>query len=116
MGVRFDAYHRPSRLAHRDRRWPALRLAAKRRDGFRCVECGARGRLEVDHIKPVRDAPERAFDVDNLQALCPGCHSRKTRHDMGFVEELDPRRVAWRALVHELQHSPKMETEQCSKV
>ena len=97
MGLKKE-YQRHSARVINDRRWPALRLAAKRRDGFKCVKCGARGRLECDHIKPVRDAPELAFDLDNLQALCVRCHSRKTQLEVGFGET-DPKRAAWRALV-----------------
>ncbi|WP_376695365.1 HNH endonuclease [Wenzhouxiangella sp. EGI_FJ10305] len=85
----------PSRAVGKDRRWPALRLQALRRDGFQCVQCGIRVGLEVDHIKPVRDAPDRAFDLDNLQVLCGSCHSKKTRREMGFPE-LDGERLKWR--------------------
>jgi 5-methylcytosine-specific restriction endonuclease McrA len=38
----------------------------------------------VDHIQPVRNAPELAFDLSNLQCLCRRCHSRKTRVDLGM--------------------------------
>lgn len=30
----------------------------------------------VDHIEPVSEAPERAFDPDNLQSLCKRCHDK----------------------------------------
>lgn len=83
---------------YRDARWPALRLAAKRRDGFKCVTCGSRLRLEVDHVEPVRDAPERAFDLGNLQTLCGPCHARKTKIEVG-LPDLPPERQAWRDLV-----------------
>jgi 5-methylcytosine-specific restriction endonuclease McrA len=66
-----------------------------RRDDFKCVHCGARGRLEVDHKIPVRLAPERAFDLDNLQALCRSCHSRKTRLEVG-LPPLSESRQQWR--------------------
>jgi 5-methylcytosine-specific restriction endonuclease McrA len=89
-----------SRL-HQNRRWAALRTAAKRRDGYRCVKCGARGRLEVDHIKPVRTHPELAFDLGNLQAICAPCHIQKTRVDNRLAES-DPRRERWRELIMEL--------------
>src|SRR5262249_1870379 len=98
MGMRT----RHSDWVRRDPRWASLRYRAKRRDGWRCVECKAPGRLEVDHIKPVRDAPELAFELSNLQSLCPRCHSRKTRIECGLAAELDPRRVAWSNLVREL--------------
>lgn len=92
-------YHRHSAAVIRDKRWPALRLAAKRRDGFKCVQCGAVGRLEVDHIKPVRTHPELSFDLTNLQSLCTPHHSAKTKLECGFGNELPPDRAAWRDLL-----------------
>ena len=89
---------RYSRKVQKSSLWPSLRIQALRRDGFRCVECGARGRLEVDHIKPVRDRPDLAYSLDNLQCLCRRCHSRKTRLEVGF-KETDPERQKWRDLL-----------------
>ncbi|MDT0635046.1 HNH endonuclease [Spectribacter hydrogenooxidans] len=91
---------RPSRAVLKSRRWPALRIQALRRDGWRCVQCGRRGRLEVDHIQAVRHAPALAFDLANLQTLCPSCHSRKTRRDIGLPEP-DPERDRWRELLRD---------------
>ena len=67
MGLR--KWDRQSAHVIRDKRWPALRYRAKRRDDWKCVKCGAVGRLEVDHINPVRTHPELAFDLNNLQSL-----------------------------------------------
>jgi 5-methylcytosine-specific restriction endonuclease McrA len=94
-------HYRYSAWVIRSRCWPALRQAVLRRDGFRCRCCGARGRLEVDHIKPVRHAPELAFEIDNLQSLCPSCHSRKTRSEIGLPPP-DPERAKWRRAVQSL--------------
>lgn len=91
-------YHRHSARIISSKRWQALRLNAKRRDGFRCVECGAAGRLEVDHIQPVRTHPELAFELSNLQCLCPRCHARKTAIEVG-IAPLDPKRQQWRDLL-----------------
>jgi 5-methylcytosine-specific restriction endonuclease McrA len=55
----------------------------------------------VDHVRPVREAPELAFDLDNLQALCPACHGRKTRGEIGLPPP-DPERQKWRAAVRAL--------------
>lgn len=91
-------YHRYSASVVRSPRWRIVRLAAKRRDGWQCVECGGRGRLEVDHKKPVRSHPELAYEISNLQTLCSSCHSKKTRIEIG----LDPNhkdRAAWRELI-----------------
>lgn len=95
---KYDAY---SRSVIRSQRWKALRLEAKRRDGWKCVKCGARGRLEVDHILPVRTNRELAFEITNLQTLCVSCHSRKTRIEVGMGEP-NPKRDAWRKAVAEL--------------
>lgn len=95
-------YHRHSAAVIKSRRWKALRLQALRRDNWRCAQCGKPGR-EVDHIKPVRSHPELAFVLENLQTLDARCHSRKTRIEVGLgVDNTDPRRDAWGALVREL--------------
>lgn len=86
---------------HRDRRWPAIRLAAKRRDGWRCVKCRRRRHLEVDHITPARREPARAFDLDAVQTLCRDCHVEKTRLESG--RDADPARQQWRELVRQTQ-------------
>jgi len=111
MGLKKE-YRRHSAAVIRDKRWPALRLAAKRRDGFQCVKCGAVGRLEVDHIIAVREAPERSFDLENLQTLCPSCHSAKTKLEVGFGE-VDPKRAAWRTLLATPVAQPLLEKIEC---
>jgi len=42
------------------------------------------GRLEVDHVLPVRSHPELRFELSNLQSLCRRCHSAKTAREIGF--------------------------------
>lgn len=54
-----------------------------------CVACHANSRItlarDVDHIVPLRVAPERKYDESNLQALCQPCHAAKTAtEDGGF--------------------------------
>jgi len=85
--------------AHHDRRWDALALAARRRDGWACVRCGSRVRLEVDHIRPVARGGAM-FDMGNLQTLCRDCHIDKTRVDNGVASA--PERAAWRRAVSAL--------------
>lgn len=97
MGMK-RRYDRHGAKVYRDKRWPALRLMAKRRDGWACVQCGSKHRLEVDHRLSVRDRPDLAFDLGNLQTLCGQCHARKTRIECGHPE-LSPERQAWRNLV-----------------
>ena len=78
---------------HQSPAWKALRLAARRRDGWRCVVCGSRHRLEVDHVQPVERRPDLALALDNLKTLCRDCHIDKTRLDKGVTQS--PERRAW---------------------
>lgn len=100
-----DSYPRHSRHILRTARWKALRLEALRRDGWACVQCGSRHRLEIDHIEAVRTAPERAFDLTNLQTLCASCHTRKTRLECGH-KPISEDRQKWRDLLH-TQRNPQ---------
>nr|ARK09018.1 hypothetical protein A6C57_01085 [Fibrella sp. ES10-3-2-2] len=70
------------------------RRAVLRRDGWRCKECGNKGRLQVDHIYPLSaiihnyriNSLEEAAEcellwrVDNGRTLCPTCHQRTDTH------------------------------------
>ncbi len=105
MGVRRE-HHRHSRHVTRTARWKLLRMAILERDGFRCRACGARGRLEVDHVKPVRTHPELSYEPENLQALCPSCHTRKTRIECGH-KPLPETRQDWRDAVSDLMGRSK---------
>ena len=60
------------------RAWRRMRLQILERDGYRCRQCGRSGRLEVDHITPIRRGGDE-YNPDNLQAICRGCHIEKTR-------------------------------------
>lgn len=55
--------------------WPTIRGRALRRDGRRCVLCGSRQELEVDHIQPVATHPELELDLANVRTLCRPCHT-----------------------------------------
>lgn len=103
MGLRQD-YKRHSSHVTRGPRWKALRLQALERDEWRCVSCCARKGLECDHVLPVRDRPDLAYSLSNLQILCGRCHARKTRIEVGH-KALTPKRQAWRDLLKN-QHPP----------
>lgn len=51
------------------------RWAVFERDDFRCVTCGSRHSLEVDHIHP--ESRGGASTMDNYQTLCRSCNNRK---------------------------------------
>lgn len=98
-------YQAYSKHVTRTKRWKALRLEALRRDGWQCVKCGERRRLEVDHIEPVRTHPELSYNLSNLQCLCGCCHARKTRIEVGG-KPLSPKRQEWRDLLRSMQREP----------
>jgi 5-methylcytosine-specific restriction enzyme A len=99
-------YFRHSKHITRGPRWRALRLKVLARDGYKCQSCGKAGRLEVDHVQPVRTHPERAYDPENLKSLCPACHTRKTRVECGHPEK-SPARSAWDSAVADLATASK---------
>ncbi len=62
-----------------DAAWRRLRLRVLQEEPC-CRFCERQGltvpATEVDHIVPLRLAPERRLDRGNLQALCKPCHDR----------------------------------------
>lgn len=52
-----------------------LRFAIYRRDGNRCVKCGSRRHLEIDHIYPISKGGKSEYS--NLQTLCNKCNRKK---------------------------------------
>ena len=104
MGVTRDDWRRFSRPVLKTKRWQVLRQIVLERDGWQCTcGCGSRQRLEIDHIRPVRLAPDRAYDPANLQALCGPCHTRKTRIECGHpAPSRSPEQQAWAEAVADL--------------
>jgi 5-methylcytosine-specific restriction protein A len=93
------------RAIYATNRWRRVRFLAKRRDNFACVRCGSRNKLEVHHVKRVKDAPELAFDLGNLKTLCRECHARETERELGRAP--DAAQTAWRHAVAELARPQK---------
>ena len=75
---------------HSTTRFRRLARAVKERASYKCEGCGKRGRLQIDHVKPMSDGGE-PFDMNNLQALCRDCHTCKTTME----NTKDPGRKAW---------------------
>lgn len=71
--------------------WARTAKAVKRRDGGVCLVCLARGAaqaggLEVHHIVPVKDDPDRLLDESNLITLCAACHEHAERGEISRDE------------------------------
>lgn len=69
------------RAFYRSKEWKRLRYAAIGRYGRQCLCCGARARIVVDHIKPVRTHPHLRLKLSNLQTLCDACNVGKGSRD-----------------------------------
>ena len=80
-------------------RWAAIRRQVLARDGRRCRQCGRAGRLECDHIRPLRRGGD-PYDPENLQAICRACHIAKTAGENR--RPLTPAEAAWRDFVAEI--------------
>lgn len=64
--------------------WKAARLAALKRAGYRCENCGVsvarKHASRVDHKRPRDQYPELALDPSNLRVLCVDCDARRHAH------------------------------------
>lgn len=111
MGMKRE-YRKYSRRVTSTKRWAVLRHQILERDGWKCRACGTRrGRLEIDHIRPVKSRPEQSFDPDNLQTLCSRCHAKKTRIEVGWSPVFDtPEKRAWGKAVADLAAKPIEQT------
>jgi 5-methylcytosine-specific restriction enzyme A len=68
-----------TRMATNSTRWLKLRAMVLRRDPI-CKRCKDEPSTDVDHKIPIRAGGAR-WSLDNLQGLCHGCHSKKTRQE-----------------------------------
>lgn len=64
-----------SRPAHRMKTSKPWKVAIIERDGMKCVCCGSRRNLTVDHIHP--KSKGGTDDPENLQSMCETCNGKK---------------------------------------
>jgi 5-methylcytosine-specific restriction endonuclease McrA len=65
-------------------RWTRLRHHVLHEAAYTCAHCGhVQYDLDIDHIRPHHGDHTLFWDRRNLQALCPSCHTRKSRQEMG---------------------------------
>ena len=67
---------------------------ALERDGYRCQSCGRPGRLEVHHLRSLKDGGNH--EMGNLRTLCRGCHLDAHRQPKTASER------EWQRLIEEL--------------
>lgn len=76
--------------------WRKTRKIALRRDNFECQECKRQGGFSkantVHHIEHLKDRPDLALDLDNLESLCGACHNKEhpERFESFYKEKKKP--------------------------
>jgi len=60
--------------------WDVIRTQVYKRDGYRCVMCGNKGKLHAHHIVPVRISKDNS--LSNLVSVCNRCHRKL--EEVGF--------------------------------
>ena len=82
-------------------RWRRLRIRVLERDGWLCVSCQDKDRIEfatvVDHITEITQGGD-PWAMENLRSMCRPCH--EARHKRGENAE----RTAWNRFVDAMQH------------
>jgi len=61
--------------------WADLRFQILKKYGAKCMLCGSKNDIQVDHIKPRSLYPKLALDPSNLQVLCAPCNKGKSNKD-----------------------------------
>ncbi len=83
--------------------WDDIRAQVYRRDGYRCVICGKKGRLHAHHIVPVRISKNNS--LSNLVSVCERCHRRLEEVGFSILQngghQTDVRRVELQMIMEE---------------
>ena len=79
---------------HHSQEWTLARSRALNRDGYRCRECGRAGRLEVHHLRSLKDGGNHA--LENLRSYCKTHHLEIHRQPQTASER------EWNQLIEEL--------------
>ena len=64
-------------------RWKKLSRRLRRMQPW-CSTCGATDDLTVDHIVPLTQRPDLAYELTNLDILCRSCNGAKDGHLGGW--------------------------------
>ncbi|HDT6575772.1 TPA: HNH endonuclease [Bacillus cereus] len=68
-----------------------IRLQALERDNYECQSCKRLGKYRkgrnVHHIKELRDRPDLAYILSNLETLCIQCHNKEHGKEKNIVKK-----------------------------
>jgi 5-methylcytosine-specific restriction endonuclease McrA len=91
-----------------NKHWKSVKAQVIARDGPICQNHRRHGilkafsgqQLQLDHIVPQEENPDRIWDMSNLENLCAACHARKTNEESGLGAAtrrhgVKPLRITW---------------------
>jgi 5-methylcytosine-specific restriction endonuclease McrA len=58
-------------------RWKRFADDVKRRDGYKCIQCGCKDNLQVHHKLYYQHRSPWDYTIDLLETLCGSCHKMK---------------------------------------
>ena len=76
-------YQKARAVFQKSQKWRRLRRKALSRND-RCLRCGSRDHLTVDHVIPAVIRPDKIDSESNLQTLCWSCNSWKHMKAIDF--------------------------------
>ena len=71
-----EYYDLEKRTFRRSREYEQWKYFVKKRDKFRCVECGSKKKLDVHHVKRYSEDINLRIKKKNGITLCRACHSK----------------------------------------
>src|SRR5690625_1690206 len=95
MSRYYDKYKRDqkARAFYKSVAWQKARELALVRDSYMCQRCLRNKRVTkanvVHHIKELRDYPDLALELDNLESLCHSCHTRHHKTGKEMKEDIE---------------------------
>lgn len=73
--------------------WETCRHIRLKKDYYLCQDCLKNKTITVydvvHHIKPYKDHPELALDIENLISLCHSCHGQAERNTPGVGRKIN---------------------------
>lgn len=76
---------------YKSKAWRQLRLEALERDNYECQSCKRKGKYSraqnVHHLKEVKEFPELALVLENLECVCVPCHNHEHKRLEKYIRK-----------------------------
>ncbi|MDM5208428.1 MULTISPECIES: HNH endonuclease [Cytobacillus] len=88
-----EIYHHENKSFYNSKLWKLKRSEVYQREKGCCQRCGKfvfGRRAHVHHVIPIKDDPTLKLEDNNLQLLCPKCHTEEENKDKEKRESVFP--------------------------